>query len=75
MFQVFTWYFNDPIFIKVKPTIVNLIFAMILLYGYFIKKPMLQYIFNNAISIRQEAWLVLGFRWGVFFLFLGVLMN
>ena len=69
----FTWYFNDPIFIKVKPTIVNLIFAAILLYGYFLKKPMLQYLFNNSLHMKDSAWLILGFRWAVFFLFLGII--
>jgi intracellular septation protein len=68
-----TWYFDNSIFIKVKPTVINLIFAAILLYGYFTKKPMLKYIFNNALSLNPHAWISLSLRWGVFFIFLSII--
>ena len=69
----FTWYFDNAIFIKIKPTIVNLIFAAILLYGYFFKKPMLKYILNNALILKSEAWINLNLRWGLFFIFLSII--
>ncbi|MFM6972438.1 MAG: septation protein A [Alphaproteobacteria bacterium] len=66
-------FFNDEYFIKVKPTIINLIFGFILFYGYFFKKPMLSLILGEQIKISHEDWLVLSLRWGVFFVGLAFL--
>lgn len=62
---------DDPVFIKIKPTLVNLLFAAILLggaYGY--KRGMLKYVLDVAFSLTDEGWLVLSRRWGFFFIFL-----
>jgi intracellular septation protein len=64
---------QDDIFIKTKPTIVNLIFAAILFYGFFRKKPFLSYILGEKIKMNNEAWLTLSMRWGLFFIFLAIL--
>jgi intracellular septation protein len=51
---------DDPVFIKIKPTLVNLLFAVILLggaYGY--KRGMLKYVLDVAFSLTDEGWLVL----------------
>jgi intracellular septation protein len=64
---------KDEIFIKMKPTIVNLIFAAILFYGYFSKKPLISYIMGDQIKMSLQAWLVLSLRWAFFFLSLAVL--
>lgn len=61
---------KDDIFIKMKPTIINLIFAAILFYGYFAKKPFLSYLLGEQIKISKSAWLTLSMRWGIFFIFL-----
>lgn len=66
-------YFNDEIFIKIKPTIINMIFAIILFYGCYAKKPFLSYLIGDQIKISQTAWLILSKRWGLFFIFLAVL--
>ena len=71
-FGLLTWYFDDPVFIKVKPTIINFIFAGILLFGYFTQKPFLKFILEKSMQIKEEAWLILTFRWGMFFLVLGI---
>ena len=42
VFGSLTIYFNDPFFIKIKVTIVNLIFAGILYTGLLFKKPLLK---------------------------------
>ena len=73
IFGFLTWYFNDAIFIKIKPTIINLCFAAILFSGYFMKKPILKYLFNHTIDLSDRAWLVLTLRWGIFFIFLAIL--
>lgn len=73
IFGFMTWYFNDAIFIKMKPTVLNLIFSMIFLYGYFAKKPMLKYLLDHALHLTEKAWLILTMRWGVFFCCLAII--
>jgi len=65
--------FQDELFIKIKPTIINLIFASILIFGYIIKKPFLSYILGEKLKMSEQAWLSLSLRWGIFFLFLAIL--
>jgi len=61
---------KDDTFIKIKPTIINLLFATILLYGYFSKKPFLSYLLGEQIKMSNGAWLTLSARWACFFIFL-----
>ncbi len=63
--------FNDEQFIKVKPTLVNLLFATILLGGVMVyKRGLLKHILNVAFQLTEEGWRVLSVRWGFFFVFL-----
>ncbi len=64
---------GDEIFIKIKPTLINLIFAAILFYGYFSGRPLIKYLFADNIKIQDKAWLILSLRWALFFLFLAFL--
>lgn len=68
-----TLYLHNDTFIKMKPTFVNLLFSAILLGGVFLKKPMLKYVLGSALQLREEGWLLLSLRWGLFFLFLATL--
>jgi intracellular septation protein len=68
-----TVFLENEIFIKTKPTVINLIFAAILLYGFFKKKPFLSYLLEGQIKMSKEAWLTLSLRWGLFFIFLACL--
>lgn len=68
-----TLYLNDELFIKLKPTLVNLLFAAILAGGLIFQKPTLRYVLGHAISLRDEGWRLLTRRWAFFFLFLAVL--
>ena len=62
---------KDPAFIKIKPTIVNLSFAAILLGGVFIgKRGLLKYVLDVAFHLTDEGWRILSRRWGFFFVFL-----
>jgi intracellular septation protein len=62
---------KDDHFIKIKPTIVNLAFAAILLGGVFLgKRGLLKYVLDVAFQLTDEGWRVLSTRWGYFFLFL-----
>ena len=68
-----TLWLHDPWFIKIKPTIVNMVFASVLLVGVYYKKPMLKYVLESALQISEQGWLILSRRWGLFFIFLAML--
>jgi intracellular septation protein len=73
VFGGLTLYLQDDTFIKVKPTLVNLLFASILLGGVLLKKPLLRYVLGSAITVTDACWMTLSLRWGLFFIFLAVL--
>lgn len=64
---------QDETFIKMKPTIVNGLFAIALLGGLFFGKSLLGYVFNAAFQLTEEGWRKLTLRWGLFFIFLAIL--
>ena len=69
-----TLYFNNPIFIYLKPTIINMIFAGALLVSdSFLKKNLLKLMLNNAFQLNDVGWTLLNRRWAYFFIFLAVL--
>ena len=70
VFGGLTIWLNDEQFIKIKPTIVNLLFAAILLGGLLFKKPLLKYALGSALQMKDAGWIKLSFRWGIFFIFL-----
>lgn len=72
-FGTLTLILRDETFIKMKPTMVNLIFASILLGGLYFKKPLLKYVLESALELSDEGWRILSLRWGLFFMFLAVL--
>ena len=70
IFGGLTLYFDDPRFIKIKPTVIFSMFGLILLGGYFLRKPLIKYIFDAAFPpISEKGWLILSRNWGLFFLF------
>lgn len=73
VFGGLTLYLQDELFIKLKPTIVNLLFGSILLGGLAFGRSLLGYVFDSVFKLDDEGWRKLTFRWGVFFLFLAVL--
>jgi len=74
IFGFLTIYFDNAIFIYLKPTIVNFLFAIVLIVGKRIfKKNFLKIMLNNAIQLNDEGWDKLNYRWATFFLFLAFL--
>ncbi len=73
VFGGLTLYLQDDTFIKMKPTIVNALFAAVLLIGLYFGKSLLAYVFESAFKITDEGWRILTLRWGLFFIFLAVL--
>ena len=72
-FGALTLFFNDPRFIKMKPTIVNLLFAGFLFGGLLLKRPVLQYILGEALRLTDLGWRKLSLRWAFFFLAMAIL--
>ncbi len=73
VFGGLTLYLQDELFIKLKPTIVNVMFGTILLGGLAFGRSLLGYVFDSVFKLDDEGWRILTFRWGVFFLCLAVL--
>jgi len=74
LFGGLTLYFNNPIFIYMKPTIVNIIFAAILIISnIFFNKNFLKLFLQTAFQLNDEGWKKLNFRWAYFFVFLAIL--
>ena len=74
LFGGLTIYFNDPIFLYVKPTIINILFALALYFGkYFTKEPVLKKIMGKSIALTDIGWELLNKRWMFFFLGLAIL--
>ena len=74
IFGGLTLYFDNKIFFYMKPTIINILFALILIYGkLFLEKSLLQSILENSIKLKDEGWKILTDRWIYFFIFLALL--
>ena len=72
VFGGLTLYLRDETFIKLKPTIVYLIFAALLVGGLLIKKPVLELLFGAAFSLTEEGWRKLTWRWALFFVTMAI---
>tara|TARA_B100000686_G_C16378358_1_gene756216 strand:+ start:216 stop:764 length:549 start_codon:yes stop_codon:yes gene_type:complete len=74
LFGGLTIYFDNKIFFYMKPTIINILFAIVLFFGkYFTEKPLLKVLFQNAFNLEDEGWKKLNNRWIGFFLFVALL--
>jgi intracellular septation protein len=61
---------QDELFIKLKPTIVNLLFAGALFAGVAFERPLLAIVFDQAFDLTHKGWMKLSIRWAWFFVFL-----
>ena len=68
-----TIYLGDKTFIKMKPTVVYLLFAAVLGVGLYYEKTFLKYLFEEAFQLNNEGWRLMTWRWTFFFVFLAVL--
>ena len=68
-----TLFFQNETFIKVKPTIIYLLFAGTLFGGLIFRKPLLAMVFDQMFDLTEEGWRKLTIRWALFFLALAVL--
>ena len=73
VFGGLTFIFDDPRFIKMKPTAVNLLFAGALGFGLFNGKFFLKKILGEALHLSDRGWYLLTVRWIGFFIVLAAL--
>jgi intracellular septation protein len=64
---------QNDVFIKLKPTIVNTLFGVILLGGLYFRKNLLQVVLDSVFELTEEGWRKLTFRWALFFFALAIL--
>jgi intracellular septation protein len=64
---------QDELFIKLKPTIVNTMFSLVLLGGLYFRKPLLAIVLDSMFDLTEEGWRKLTLRWALFFFVLAIL--
>jgi len=60
-------------FVKIKPTIVSLAFAAILFHGVYYKKGYIKHIFNSAINLTEQNWIILSKRFALLFVCIAII--
>jgi len=73
VFGSLTLVLHDELFIKLKPTIIYVLFGGVLLGGLAFGKPLLGTVFDSVYHLSEEGWRKLTLRWAGFFFTLAVL--
>jgi intracellular septation protein len=73
VFGTLTLVLHNDEFIKLKPTLVNALFAVALLGAAYTGRPLLKQLFDGALDLTDEGWMILTKRWGFFFIVLAIL--
>jgi intracellular septation protein len=73
VFGALTLWLQNETFIMMRPTISNVMFALLLWTGLFFGKPLLKFAFGSFFRMTEEGWRICTLRWSFFFLFLAIL--
>jgi intracellular septation protein len=73
VFGGLTLILHNDLFIKLKPTIIYVLFGAVLLGGLMFGKSFLGVVFDSLFHLTEEGWRKLTLRWALFFLVLAVL--
>jgi intracellular septation protein len=73
VFGGLTLWLQDDHFIKIKPTIVNALFAAALFGGLLAGQSLLKVVFGEVFRLNEDGWRKLTIRWACFFAFLALL--
>ena len=73
VFGGLTLWLNDETFFKMKPTIVQVLFAAVLFGGLLAKRPLLKSLLGSALALDEDGWHRLSLRWACFFLAMAAL--
>jgi intracellular septation protein len=72
VFGGMTLFLHDDLFIKLKPTIIYVLFGGTLLAGLALDKPFLSILFDQMFHLTDEGWRKLTWRWALFFFALAI---
>ena len=73
VFGGLTLWLDDERFIKMKPTIVQGLFALVMFGGLLFNRPVLKPLFGKSWQLKDDGWRKLTLRFGVFFVVSGIL--
>jgi intracellular septation protein len=73
VFGGLTLVLHDELFIKLKPTIVNTLFGLVLLWGVLTGRNLLKIVLDSVFDLTEEGWRRLTWRWSLFFFVLAAL--
>ncbi len=73
VFGTLTLVLHDETFIKVKPTIIYGMFALVLGGGLMFGRSFIAVMFDQVFNLTPQGWRILTFRWALFFLGMAVL--
>ncbi len=73
LFGALTIYWTDPLFVKLKPTVVGFTFAAILLTGLMMNKPLLKPLLGEDLNLTEKGWRAITWRWFWYFVFISFL--
>jgi len=61
------FFFQDPRFIYMKPTVINAVFGVVAIGGVMVGKNVIKLMIGEAFELPAKAWNTLAIRWGLFF--------
>jgi len=73
VFGGLTIFLHDDTFIKIKPTLIYLLFAIVLAGGLIMQKPLLSVVFDSMFHLTDDGWRKLTIRWSAFFFVMAAL--
>ncbi|WP_439574069.1 septation protein A [Phreatobacter sp.] len=73
VFGGLTLILHDELFIKLKPTIVNTLFGVVLIWGALTGRNLLKIVLDSVFDLTEEGWRLLTWRWGLFFFVLAAI--
>lgn len=73
IFGGLTLWLADDLFIKLKPTIINLLFASILFFGVITNRLLIKLVLEGALNLTERGWRLITWAWIGFFIFLAAL--
>ena len=68
-----TLWLHDATFIKMKPTVIQGLFSLILFGGLILKKPLIRYVMGGTLQMDDKGWHSLSLRFACFFAVMAVL--
>jgi intracellular septation protein len=71
-FGALTLWLQDESFIKIKPTLIYVMFSSILIVGLATGRPLFEYVLDGAFHMTHDGWKKLTWRWVFFFLAMAV---